>query len=52
MPSLFIWGTQDLISASPRKASARHRLINANHSAPVTEAEQVAEIAVPFLSSF
>lgn len=51
MPHLFIWGTRDLITASPRKASARHRLIHATHSAPVTEPEQVAELALPFLSS-
>jgi len=51
VPHLFIWGTRDLITASPRKASARHRLINATHSAPLTEAEQVAELVIPFLSS-
>ncbi|MBI5838616.1 MAG: alpha/beta hydrolase [Chloroflexi bacterium] len=52
VPHMFIWGRQDLITASPRKASARHRLINAMHSAPVLEAEQVAELAIPFLSAF
>jgi pimeloyl-ACP methyl ester carboxylesterase len=51
VPPLYIWGTRDLITASPRKASARHRLINATHSAPVTEPELVAELVVPFLSS-
>jgi pimeloyl-ACP methyl ester carboxylesterase len=51
VPHLFIWGRRDLITASPRKASARHRLIYATHSAPVTEPEQVAELAIPFLSS-
>jgi pimeloyl-ACP methyl ester carboxylesterase len=51
VPYLFIWGTRDLITASPRIASARHRLIRATHSAPATEPEQVAELAIPFLSS-
>jgi len=51
VPHLFIWGTRDLITASPGKPSARHRLIDAAHSAPVTEPEQVAELVVPFLSS-
>jgi pimeloyl-ACP methyl ester carboxylesterase len=51
VPHLFVWGRRDLITASPRKASARHRLINATHSAPATEPEQVAELAIPFLSS-
>jgi pimeloyl-ACP methyl ester carboxylesterase len=51
VPHLYIWGTRDLITASPRKPSARHRLINATHSAPVTEPEQVGELAIPFLSS-
>ncbi len=51
VPYLFIWGKQDRITASPRRASAHHRLINANHSAPVTAAEEVAELAIPFLST-
>lgn len=51
MPHLFIWGTRDLVTASPRKARAHHRLIDAMHSAPVTAAGQVAELAFPFLSS-
>lgn len=51
VPYLFIWGKQDRITASPRKPSAHHRLINANHSAPVTAAEEVAELAIPFLST-
>ena len=51
IPYLFIWGTRDLITATPRKASARHRLIKATHSAPMTEPEQVAELVIPFLHS-
>jgi pimeloyl-ACP methyl ester carboxylesterase len=52
VPCLFIWGRQDLITKSPSKASAHHRIIKANHAAPVLEAEQVAELALPFLSAF
>jgi len=51
VPYLFIWGKQDRITASPRKPSAHHRLIHATHAAPVTAAEDVAELAIPFLST-
>jgi len=51
VPHLFIWGKYDRVTASPRRPSAHHRLINATHSAPVTAPDEVAELALPFLSS-
>lgn len=51
VPYLFIWGKYDHITSSPRQPSAHHRLINATHSAPVTAAEEVAELAIPFFSA-
>jgi pimeloyl-ACP methyl ester carboxylesterase len=50
VPHLFIWGIQDLITATPRMPTARDRLIRATHAAPVTEPQQVAEIIIPFLA--
>ncbi|MEW6404772.1 MAG: alpha/beta hydrolase [Chloroflexota bacterium] len=51
VPQLFIWGKYDYITALPRKPSAHHRLINATHSAPVTTANEVAALAIPFFSA-
>jgi pimeloyl-ACP methyl ester carboxylesterase len=51
VPYLCLWGKRDWITATPRRASARHRLIDATHAAPILEAEQVAELVIPFLSS-
>lgn len=45
---LFVWGSEDLITASPRLALGNNRLIHANHSAPQTAAREVAEIIIPF----
>ncbi len=49
LPSLFVWGSQDLIMDRPRRLSARDRLIPADHSAPQTVAREVAEVVLPFL---
>ena len=51
LPSLFVWGSQDLIMDRPRRLSARDRLIPANHSAPQTAAREVAGVVLPFLRS-
>jgi pimeloyl-ACP methyl ester carboxylesterase len=51
VPYLFIWGKNDLITASPRKPNAHDRLINADHSAPMTAADEIAELVIPFLSA-
>lgn len=51
VPYLFIWGKNDLITASPRRASAYHHLIDASHAAPITAADEVANLVIPFLSA-
>ena len=51
LPSLFVWGSQDLIMDRPRRLSARDRLIRADHSAPQTAAQEVADTVLPFLRS-
>lgn len=48
-PVLFIWGRQDLITASPRWSHADHLVIHANRSAPQTSARAVADAILPFL---
>ena len=49
LPTLFIWGRQDLIARHPRPLAARDRLIDASHSAPQLAAAQVAELVLAFL---
>ena len=49
VPSLFIWGRRDAISARPRRPRANDVLIRANHSAPLIAAEQIAAAVIPFL---
>lgn len=49
VPSLHIWGRQDLISVSPGKLGEDHRYIDANHAAPVVAATDVAELTIDFL---
>jgi pimeloyl-ACP methyl ester carboxylesterase len=49
LPILFVWGSEDLITASPRKASAGHMLVRGGHSVPQTAAEEVAQGILPFL---
>jgi pimeloyl-ACP methyl ester carboxylesterase len=51
LPSLFVWGTQDLIMDRPRRLSPRDRLIRADHSAPQTDAAEIVETVLPFLKS-
>ncbi len=50
LPILFVWGSADLITASPRRASGRNALVHASHSAPQTAAQQVADQLLPFLT--
>jgi pimeloyl-ACP methyl ester carboxylesterase len=49
IPSLFVWGREDLITATPRKPLSRDVVIHANHSMPQTKACEVAEIVLQFL---
>ncbi|RJP49088.1 MAG: alpha/beta fold hydrolase [Anaerolineaceae bacterium] len=49
IPSIFIWGREDLITATPRHPSARHVLIHATHAAPQTSPCEVGEVVLGFL---
>lgn len=49
-PVLFVWGREDLITASPRRSYADHLVIHANHSAPQTSTEALAKAILPFLN--
>lgn len=51
VPSLFLWGRQDLIMDRPRRLSTRDRLIRADHSAPQTDVGEIVEVVLPFLKS-
>ena len=48
-PTLFVWGREDLITATPKRPSSRDMVIHANHSMPQTEPEQTARILLSFL---
>jgi pimeloyl-ACP methyl ester carboxylesterase len=49
IPSLFVWGREDIITATPRKPSARDVILRANHSMPQTKAREVADVILHFL---
>ena len=49
VPSLFVWGREDLITVTPRRPSSRDVIIHATHAAPQTQAREVAKVIVPFL---
>jgi pimeloyl-ACP methyl ester carboxylesterase len=49
VPSLFIWGRRDAITARPRRPRPNDLLIRANHSAPMIAADQIAAAVIPFL---
>lgn len=53
VPSQFIWGLRDRVAPFPIgwSPSPRHQVIDADHSAPVTSAEEVAEIVIRSLES-
>lgn len=51
VPALMVWGKHDWISVPPRRPGPRDRLINSNHSAPVTAAGEVADAILPFLAT-
>ncbi len=50
IPALMVWGKHDWISVPPRRPGPRDRLVNSDHSAPVTAAGEVAEAILPFLA--
>lgn len=49
IPSIFVWGREDLITATPRRPSARDVLIHATHAAPQTSPREVGEAVLGFL---
>jgi pimeloyl-ACP methyl ester carboxylesterase len=49
IPTLWVWGNRDIITPSPILLGPSDRLVNANHSAPVTAAEDIAQVILPFL---
>ncbi len=49
IPTLFIWGRQDALTARPRRPRPNDVMINANHSAPMLAATNVADVVLPFL---
>ncbi len=49
IPVLFIWGSKDWITATPRKPSSWDVVIPADHSAPQTSASAVAESILSFM---
>jgi pimeloyl-ACP methyl ester carboxylesterase len=49
VPTLFVWGRQDALTARPRRPRPNDVFISANHSAPVLAAQHVAEVVLPFL---
>lgn len=51
IPALFVWGSRDLITATPRKPSTRDAIIPATHAAPQTNVCEVGEAVIPFLIS-
>jgi pimeloyl-ACP methyl ester carboxylesterase len=51
LPSLFVWGTRDLIMDRPRRLSLCDRLIHADHSAPQTDVDEIIETVLPFLKN-
>lgn len=47
--ALFVWGREDLITATPKRPTFRDVIIHANHSMPQMRAKEVAEILLAFL---
>ncbi len=50
VPALMVWGKYDRISAPPRRPGPRDRLVDSNHSAPVTASGAVVNAILPFLA--
>jgi hypothetical protein len=49
VPTLFIWGKSDALTARPRHPLINDVFIPADHSAPMLAASHVAEVVLPFL---
>lgn len=50
VPTLFVWGSRDAVTAKPRHPRPNDILIPANHSAPMLAATEVAAAVLPFLT--
>lgn len=50
VPTLFVWGRQDALTARPRRPRPNDVIITANHSAPMLAAPKVAAVVTPFLT--
>lgn len=50
VPTLFVWGRRDALTARPLRPRPNHVVISANHSAPMLAAPHVASVVVPFLT--
>jgi hypothetical protein len=51
VPTLFVWGRRDALTAKPRRPRPNDILIPANHSAPMLAATEVAAAVLPFLTT-
>lgn len=49
VPALFVWGSEDLITKTPRRPSARDVVIPATHAMPQSRAREVGEILLSYL---
>jgi pimeloyl-ACP methyl ester carboxylesterase len=49
IPSLFVWGRRDALTARPSLSRPNDVFIIANHSAPVLNPDRVAAVVLPFL---
>jgi pimeloyl-ACP methyl ester carboxylesterase len=47
--ALFVWGREDIITATPRRPSSRDVIFHANHSMPQTSARRVGDVILSFL---
>ena len=50
IPTLFVWGREDLVTTTPKRPSSRDVVIHANHSMPQTRVGEVAEILLSFFA--
>lgn len=50
VPTLFLWGSKDALTAPPRLPRPNDVFIPADHSAPMLAAPSIAEVVVPFVS--
>ena len=49
IPSLFVWGKRDALTARPSYSRPNDVFIFANHGAPVLNPDRVAAVVLPFL---